>query len=166
MVNPTRRTRILFDATRRHTAPRTFGRGLLRFKAWRLAKRGGDGAVYDVAATAHGDTCTCPDQTYRHEGRDETGCKHIQALRLMGLLDPAPAPAPTPAGELVNQPVARSDVHPDESPDLDPRRRLRPGGPGGPGRHRRVRPDPRRTDRTGLAGRDEAIWAARREKAA
>jgi hypothetical protein len=29
-VNPTRRTRVLFDATRRHPAPRTFGRGLLR----------------------------------------------------------------------------------------------------------------------------------------
>jgi hypothetical protein len=67
------------------------------FKAWRLAKRGGDGAVYDAAATAHGDTCTCPDQTYRHEGRDDTGCKHIQALRLMGLLDAVPTPATEPA---------------------------------------------------------------------
>jgi hypothetical protein len=28
-VKPTRRTTILFDATQRHPAPRTFGRGLL-----------------------------------------------------------------------------------------------------------------------------------------
>jgi hypothetical protein len=76
--------------------------------------------VYDVAATAHGDTCTCPDQTYRHEGRDDIGCKHVQALRLMGLLDTAPAPAQTATAELVHQPVALPDVRPDEAPELAP----------------------------------------------
>jgi hypothetical protein len=29
-VNPTRRTRVLFDATQRHLARRDFGRGILR----------------------------------------------------------------------------------------------------------------------------------------
>jgi hypothetical protein len=55
--------------------------------------------VYDVAQGPHRITCDCPDQAFRHDGRDDTGCKHIQALRLMGLLDvvPTPAPEPTPA---------------------------------------------------------------------
>jgi hypothetical protein len=30
VVNPTRRTRVLFDATRRHAVPRNFGRGIVR----------------------------------------------------------------------------------------------------------------------------------------
>src|SRR5829696_3643829 len=54
-------------------------------RAWRLRKA--DGTTYDVAETPHGPTCDCGDQTYRHEGIDGTGCKHIRALRALGLLD-------------------------------------------------------------------------------
>jgi hypothetical protein len=64
-------------------------------RAWRLASKA-TGNAYDVHQGPAGAGCDCPDQTWRHDGRDATGCKHIQALRLMGLLDPPPAPVPTP----------------------------------------------------------------------
>ena len=48
--------------------------------------RKADGTAYHVARTAHGATCDCADQTFRHEGRDGSGCKHIRALRAVGLL--------------------------------------------------------------------------------
>jgi hypothetical protein len=64
-------------------------------RGWRLTAKS-SGNVYDVAQTAQGITCDCPDQAYRHEGRDDIGCKHIQALRLMGLLDAVPIPGPDP----------------------------------------------------------------------
>jgi hypothetical protein len=61
-------------------------------RAFRLRKA--DGTIYDVAETPFGPTCDCGDQVWRHEGRDGTGCKHIQALRKLGLIgDPAPRPA-------------------------------------------------------------------------
>ena len=47
-------------------------------KAFRLRKA--DGTAYDVADTLHGPTCDCGDQTFRHEGRDDRGCKHIRRL--------------------------------------------------------------------------------------
>lgn len=52
--------------------------------AWRLRKLGAD-AAHVVAATASGPTCECGDFTWRRAG---TGlpCKHIAALRAVGLL--------------------------------------------------------------------------------
>src|SRR4051794_32118847 len=55
-------------------------------RAWRLAKKS-DATAYAVAQTPHGATCDCGDQTFRHEGLDSLGCKHIRALRKVGLLD-------------------------------------------------------------------------------
>jgi hypothetical protein len=62
-------------------------------RAWRLAKEGADGAVYDVAThRSHGHQCDCPDFECRRRGLDASGCKHIKALVKMGLLeDPDPA---------------------------------------------------------------------------
>ncbi len=99
--------------------------------AWRLHKRS-DGSLYDVADTVRGATCDCGDQTFRHEGQDNVGCKHVQALRLMGLLDvPAPiafnAPPPSPccpAGEPAAcgacVPTATAEDAPTATPDLFP----------------------------------------------
>src|SRR4051794_10245470 len=53
-------------------------------RAWRLRKA--DGTLHDVAETPHGPTCSCGDQTFRHEGLDALGCKHIRALRALGLI--------------------------------------------------------------------------------
>lgn len=53
-------------------------------RAWRLRKA--DGAAYDVAETPDGATCDCGDQTFRHESIDAIGCKHIRALRALGIL--------------------------------------------------------------------------------
>ena len=53
--------------------------------AWRLTRT--NGASYDVALTKHGPTCTCPDYVFCRERRDEKGCKHIAALRSVGLLE-------------------------------------------------------------------------------
>ena len=50
-----------------------------------LRRSGDSPATYHVALTAHGATCDCGDQTFRHEGR-ETACKHIRACRALGLL--------------------------------------------------------------------------------
>lgn len=54
-------------------------------KAWRLRKA--DGTDYCVADTLDGATCECADYVFRHDGRDHLGCKHIQALRSVGLID-------------------------------------------------------------------------------
>ena len=54
-------------------------------RAWRLRKA--DGTTHDVADTIDGATCDCGDFVYRHEGIDALGCKHIRALRALGLLD-------------------------------------------------------------------------------
>lgn len=54
-------------------------------KAFRLNK--GDGTRYDVAQTAHGAQCDCPDFIYRRDGLDPAGCKHVQALAAHGLID-------------------------------------------------------------------------------
>ena len=52
-------------------------------KAFRLRKAG-TGEIHDVAQTEHGPTCDCGDQTFRHEGIDDIGCKHIRAWRAAG----------------------------------------------------------------------------------
>jgi hypothetical protein len=54
-------------------------------KAFRLRKE--DGTIYDIAQTAHGLECDCPDALFRRDGRDATGCKHVKALVACGLLD-------------------------------------------------------------------------------
>jgi hypothetical protein len=53
--------------------------------AWRLHKVNTP-TRHDVAETLDGVTCSCGDQRFRHEGRDAAGCKHIRALRALGLL--------------------------------------------------------------------------------
>jgi hypothetical protein len=53
-------------------------------RAFRLRKA--DGVAYDVAATEHGPTCTCPDYVWARDGLDPAGCKHIRALTVVGLL--------------------------------------------------------------------------------
>jgi len=52
--------------------------------AYRLRKP--DGAVYDVALTAHGALCSCPDFVFHRDGKDPAGCKHVKAMRAWGLL--------------------------------------------------------------------------------
>lgn len=52
-------------------------------RAWTLRKT--DGESYTVAETTDGSTCDCADFTFRHEGHDQVGCKHIRAL---GLIEP------------------------------------------------------------------------------
>jgi hypothetical protein len=54
-------------------------------RAWRLRKA--DGTTYTVADTTDGASCECADQVFRHEGEYTPGCKHIRALRALGLLD-------------------------------------------------------------------------------
>ena len=44
------------------------------------------GITYDVAASCYGPTCECGDWVWRRDGLDPTGCKHIAALRAVGLL--------------------------------------------------------------------------------
>jgi hypothetical protein len=53
-------------------------------RAFRLKK--GDGTIYDVAATAHGPTCDCPDYLFNRQDKDVNGCKHIKAMKACGLL--------------------------------------------------------------------------------
>ena len=53
--------------------------------AWRLA-RVGAAARYVVAETLEGPTCSCQDMRFRRHGRDRIGCKHIRALKALGLL--------------------------------------------------------------------------------
>src|SRR3954447_8818354 len=48
--------------------------------AYRLRKAD-DPAAYDVHVDGFGSHCTCGDHVHRHEGLDNTGCKHIRALR-------------------------------------------------------------------------------------
>ena len=56
-------------------------------KAWRLSKEGSED-TYVVADTIDGATCECASYIFRHTGKDQTGCKHIQALRKLTLIDP------------------------------------------------------------------------------
>lgn len=57
--------------------------------AWRLG--GPDGKAYLITDGDAGAECDCPDFRFRHGGRDG-GCKHVRALRAVGLLE-----RPTPA---------------------------------------------------------------------
>ena len=60
------------------------GASELTSRAFRLKK--GDGTIYDVAATAHGVTCDCPDYLFNRQDKDVNGCKHIKAMKACGLL--------------------------------------------------------------------------------
>jgi hypothetical protein len=67
-------------------------------KAYRLAKLGGKGEVYDICRTNEGlVVCDCPSYISTHEGTCST-CKHGMALIEVGLLD---APKHTPARAFV-----------------------------------------------------------------
>ena len=55
-------------------------------RAFRLMKA--DGTNYDVVQTPFGPECDCPDFTYRRDGIDPAGCKHVQALAGFGLITP------------------------------------------------------------------------------
>jgi hypothetical protein len=55
-------------------------------RAWRLRRPNGE--AYLVGETIDGATCECGDFVFRHEGNDQVGCKHVRALRALGLLDP------------------------------------------------------------------------------
>jgi hypothetical protein len=64
-------------------------------RSFRLCKRSGDHAVYDVIRQHDGIVaCSCPDYIARHQGNGYGLCKHGKALVELGLM-PAPlAPAP------------------------------------------------------------------------
>jgi hypothetical protein len=81
-------------------------------RAFRLRKF--DGTEYDIAHTAEGASCDCPDFTFHREGIDPEGCKHIKALIACGLIagpegernpvadDASLRPVTGPAGELLS----------------------------------------------------------------
>lgn len=53
-------------------------------RGWRLRSIKG-GLAYEVRESPGGATCTCRDFEFRH--RDDTqGCKHIRAMRALGLI--------------------------------------------------------------------------------
>lgn len=85
-------------------------------RAWRLAKRGADGAVYDVAERIDGAECTCPDYEVRRRGLDPSGCKHVKALRAVGLIEHAGA---GPAAVITAPPEAPAAVPPERRPGID-----------------------------------------------
>lgn len=70
--------------------------GSLALRTWRLAKIGGDKAVYQVSELPYSEgrfACECGDWHFRHEGQADEGCKHIRAilgLVELGLLAPLP----------------------------------------------------------------------------
>ena len=45
-----------------------------------------DGAFYDVHLDKGGSYCTCPDFEFCRQHKDIGGCKHIKAIRAVGLL--------------------------------------------------------------------------------
>jgi hypothetical protein len=62
------------------------GRAFGALKAFRLTKQAGSGDVYDLAEDRDGHACDCPDFTFRRDGLDASGCKHINAMIACGLL--------------------------------------------------------------------------------
>jgi hypothetical protein len=60
------------------------GASELASRAFRLKKN--DGTIYDVAMTAHGHTCDCPDYLFNRQDKDVNGCKHIRSMKACGLL--------------------------------------------------------------------------------
>lgn len=45
-----------------------------------------DGECYDVILRRTGAECTCPDWLWCRDHKDAAGCKHVRALRAVGLL--------------------------------------------------------------------------------
>jgi hypothetical protein len=86
--------------------------------AYRLVKA--DEVAYDVHADAHGCHCTCGDHTFRHEGKDDRGCKHIQSLRSLGMLPWPAATAPAPGAHVPDE----FDDQPAHAPASRPERRM------------------------------------------
>lgn len=76
-------------------------------RAFRLEKKGGDSATYDVAEHAlHGLRCDCADWTFRRDGLDPNGCNHVIACVRMGLLEAAGSTARAAKGiAAVNTPA-------------------------------------------------------------
>jgi len=67
------------------------------YRAWALRKPDPERTTYNVADTPHGAVCDCASFTFKHDGRDAVGCKHIRALRACHLIDrSAQAPPPSP----------------------------------------------------------------------
>lgn len=58
---------------------------IIAVKAFRLNKA--DGTLYDVAQTQYGPQCDCPDFIFHRDGLDPSGCKHVKALVVEGLID-------------------------------------------------------------------------------
>lgn len=52
--------------------------------AWRLFKD--PETFYDVHVDGRETSCTCPDFIVRRKNQDKKGCKHIAAVRAVGLL--------------------------------------------------------------------------------
>jgi hypothetical protein len=53
-------------------------------KVIRLRKE--DSTIYDVASTIYGDICDCPDFLFNSKESPEHPCKHILALKGVGIL--------------------------------------------------------------------------------
>src|SRR4051812_29395920 len=49
-------------------------------RAWSLRKVA-TGARYHVVETPHGPSCDCADFTFKRDGIDPAGCKHVRSLR-------------------------------------------------------------------------------------
>jgi hypothetical protein len=102
-----------------------------------------DGTTYEVSDAGE---CTCPDYLERHKGLDTLGCKHVKALRMLGLLEPpaiaaAPEPKPTlrPGIDRVRDELDEPPAAPEPAPPLEDwlrqqaaRYRSAWGGPHGP----------------------------------
>jgi hypothetical protein len=52
--------------------------------AFRLTKLTGE--IYDVSALPHGPECTCEDFYFCRLYKDPKGCKHVAAMRIVGLI--------------------------------------------------------------------------------
>lgn len=83
--------------------------------AWRLRKQS-DGSTRDVSSHPHGAECDCADFVFRRDGIDPKGCKHVRALKVLGLLGaPALCPSLEPASMTrTSNPTTRP--RPDETP--------------------------------------------------
>jgi hypothetical protein len=53
-------------------------------RCYELRKSAGE--RYHVSQHPHGAECDCPDFVFQRDGRDPGGCKHIQALAVLGLI--------------------------------------------------------------------------------
>ncbi len=113
-AQPSARLSLFINGTAYHIHRMAADPGIAS-KAFRLRKF--DGTEYDVAETVHGPVCDCPDFTFKREGIDPHGCKHVQALVACGLIDQAvgevaSGPLPTDEGPLPRPPHRAADVVP------------------------------------------------------